>query len=284
MKTVDIESFIRWASNEEWPKAQPPEPDSPNGYSPAWDRVGAWRVGGVNAFGVVSVVDAIDREVHRDAVALHEALVMIDDFPIDCPEGWNPLGGVSATACDGATISDCDRALNARLKQALDVVTVLDRGGVRKVKGSARALVLREAGRKRPRDLACEAIEVRAVGERGMPKWFVRETMIGAADGLPYDIEVDGYDRKRKRPKAGAYRKYVCEPDPLETIVARAEHEVAWHALRILVELLDGKTVAHRVVMSPRALRPWEEGDAPGSCSPKGGSQHREPRVLKVAA
>lgn len=266
MKTIAIDDFIRWAMNDEWPKAAaqrfraPPGPKPPGS---AWGKVADWRVGGVNCFGVVEDLGAA-KDVHPDAVALFDALAVLDEAEVDLPEGWSPMADVAATARDGASEQDVANALAGVRARALDIATHVDREGRRKVKGRAREIVLRRAGlRDRPGEETwrCEAVEVRALRRNGQPAWFMRQRVV--INGMVEEVEVDGRDHKRHRPYAGAYRKWVVAPDPALAVVARAEYEVWWWSLALLVDELAGRCAAHDVVMSGAPMRPWEEGARP---------------------
>lgn len=258
LKRISIDAFIRWAWADEWPKAQP-DMRGPAGFSPAWDRIGDWRVGGVNRFGVSSILDC-DRPVHPDAVRLFDALAALDRCEIALPDDWNPMADLAATPRDGASPRDVENACLAARARALAGVSAIDRNGRRRMKGAPRALLLKCAALKAPPAWEAEPFEVRAMRRNGKPLWFVREQRTDSY-GLPYEAVVDGYDHRRGRPKPGAWRQWECAPDPVPALMGRAEYEIWRSSLAMLTEELAGMGLtAHRVVMVDAPERPWEEG------------------------
>ncbi len=99
---------------------------------------------------------------------------------------------------------------------------------------------------------------------KGRPGWFRREIVQGA-DG-PYEIEVDGFDRKRRMPHPDAYRKPYLHPNPVEGIYDRGLHEVYVAALHLLHAELVDKLTGYALELPSRPARPWVD-DAP--CEPR---------------
>ncbi|HUO55085.1 MAG TPA: hypothetical protein VMU18_10105, partial [Rhodoblastus sp.] len=96
------------------------------------------------------------------------------------------------------------------------------------------------------------------------PRWYVREVIrVGTLTGfMEQEIEADGFDKVRRVPKPGAYRKTFLEPDPRDGVVSRAEYEVWRAALDVLFEDLRGTLSAFDVQPCGLPMRPWEEGEA----------------------
>ncbi|RFB80416.1 hypothetical protein [Methylovirgula sp. 4M-Z18] len=254
----DIETLLTWAYRQELPKV--PRSDGPSDMPCAWDRVDEWleelSLAGPdnNTYGVVPDFTAASLP-HDDALLVHEAVLRLDELELALPGEWDPLG-------DLPDLGDHAHALR---KDALNKISTIDRAGVRKLRQTPRLLVFRQAILGGAPDWEIEPPQVCFVQEYGRDKWFVRQTMTmdGAFGPVEHEIEVDGYDKKRKRPRLGAYRKTYLEPDPFFHVVARAEYEVWRAALDVLTEDLAG-TLAHcEVQASGRSMQPWLARDQP---------------------
>lgn len=257
-KTMDIEALLRWAFVDELPKEASSSTLTGIGYVSAW--------GGIERYGeLLTMIDApanrwgvvpsgAGSDPHPDAVAIGDAVRRLDDIEVAPPEGWDPL-------CDLATPDLGAQGLamlRACAAGAYERITTLDADGrTRVVRFGLFDLVRRCAILGRPPAWEADAPRVVSIkGDRGRERWFRRATLTGA-DGIPYEVELDGYDARRKRPHPDAYRKFRLEPDPLDAAVARAEYEV-WHAaLALLVVDLDGRLADHRATGPARAERPW---------------------------
>lgn len=268
---MDIEDLLRWAYRDELPKEAAQSKLRGIGVVSSWG--GVQRVGELmtlidateNRWGVIPL--GCEEDPHPDAVTIAEAVAGLDTIGITLPADYDPLQDLA-----GLDLGDEGAKLLAgTVGKAIDrTTTLLADGRTRVLRDSLAHLVRMRAILGQAPEWEAQAPEVVPVrGERGREIWWRRTTMVGAADGMTYEVETpDGYCPKRKRPVAGAYRKYVLEPDPLEAALARAEYEV-WHAaLAYLVADLDGRLVDHIATGPARVIRPWEGGEA------------RAPRVL----
>lgn len=273
MKRIGIEALLRWAYRDELPKdgAAYRLKDRPSAHGRAWEPVEEFGdlltvVDGdaVNAWGLTPDYSAIC-EPDPVAVIVGQAVLALDAIPVILPPDWNPLAEMGDLGSLGASA----------VARALDRATALDTVGERRLKTSISWLVRRHALQGDCPVWQADLPEVKVErGANGTPRWFVRETLVGA-DG-PYEVEVDGFDRKRRIPMPGAYQRSYLDPCPIDAAVARAEYEV-WHAaLAVLVEDLNPclRTEGHAVEVLPceRAERPWVDGDLPSR------------RVLEVGA
>jgi Phage integrase family len=107
-------------------------------------------------------------------------------------------------------------------------------------------------------------------GAPGRANWFIKRSILNPADGLWFDVEVDGMSATAKRPLPGAYRKQYLDPDMMEVGIDRGEYEIWRACLEILADDLDGKFESKAPIRSPRPLRPWED------------RTFREPLILHV--
>lgn len=264
-RAMSAEQAVIWAWREELPKA-PKLPSGPDAFISAWKSTTEFAEYlslvdkfGVNRFGCVPDF-AADRWPHADAVALADTIFALDEADIELPEDWRPAPELDAFDGLGAkAVSDAWRRM-----------TVADGQGGARLRLKPSDLVIRHAVLGQRGDLTLDdvAVEVER-GANGKAKWFVRQdqwTVIGTApDGSDITelrtIEVQGLD-KRGHPLPNSYQKRFLDPDPVWTIVARAEHEI-WHsALSIMAEQLAGRLESIEVGYPTTAARPWEDGTA----------------------
>lgn len=279
MKTIGIEALLRWAYCEELPKA----PSQSMGLiAPGFG--GAW--GGIERYGeLLTVVDApvnvygvvpdftAARGPHPDALAVHDLLDTLDGAVVRLPEPWEPL--VDLVRPGGLTEGEAAAAA----ARALARVTVIDADGDRLWREGLTALVRRHAVLGSRPDWRAEAPERSVVlGANGKPRWFRRSSVwSGAVDadgnavadlGRWHEVELDGFDARRREPYPDAYTKTVLDPDPAADAEARAEWEVwrsavATLAAEIATPAPDGlaRLISHRVAPFAESARPWLEGE-----------------------
>jgi hypothetical protein len=254
-KPIGIEELLRWAYREELPKEQDCGGVGALGFGHAWGSLTEYGElltvvddpGSCNRWGVVP-----DRgarvEPHPDARMVAEAVLDLDQLELSLPEEWEPLGdlgdlGVLGWAC---------------VARALDRLTVIGADGARALRTTPRRLVFKHAILGGCPVWEADVPEVKLVcGANGRPKYFVRN-VISMADGIPLEIEADGWSKKARRPVCGAYTKPYLEPDPTDAAVARGEYEIWRAALDILAEDLAGRLEAFDVMPSASPSRPWE--------------------------
>ncbi|MEK9754714.1 MAG: hypothetical protein VW338_16080, partial [Rhodospirillaceae bacterium] len=102
---------------------------------------------------------------------------------------------------------------------------------------------------------------VKVVTRMGKPAWFARRTLM--VNGAPFEHEVDGIDRRSRRPLAGAYRKYVYDPPLAPIVEERAEYQLYVAALTALVDALAGRLEAFEATPSGLPAWPWLDGERP---------------------
>lgn len=273
-RAMPVDQAVAWAFRDELPKC-PPVANGPaalrSGYGSVLDYGQLGTVidqDRVNRYGCIA---DLSREAlpHDDAVVLGDAVLALDGLVLDVPADWDPAPELAAFAGLGT------RAVSA----ALRAMIVSDANGASRLKLSPRDLVIRRAVLPPdPAETRLDAVALRHERHaNGQDRWFVQATQwieTGAydADGTPVTrpetIELNGTDRRGRR-KPGAYRKPFLDPDPVPTIIARAEHEMWLAALDVLAGDLGGQ--AGGLVLLPPSVpaRPWLDGDAPA-----------EPRVL----
>ena len=256
-RAMDIEALLAWAYGQELPKV-PRLDAAPAGFRCAWDKVAEWAeelsLAGLddNRFGVVPDLFAQSLP-HSDALLVHDAVCRLDEFALSLPDDWSPLDD----------LGDMDGHAAGVARDALDALTILNREGVRRLRRAPRRLVVKHALLGGAPDWHIDAPQVRTVSENGREKWFVREVIVADSLSGPVsmEIEVDGFDERRRIPKPNAYRKTFLDPDPTLGCVGRAEYEVWRAALDVLAEDLRGQMEDFEVVSSGRPFRPWVDGE-----------------------
>lgn len=262
MKTLPIEDLLVWAYSDELPKAGAVRRIGPSGHDRGWrpvERFGDLLADvdcGVpmNRYGLAIDLMAEDGP-HADAVALHEAVLALDDLVLDWPEDWAPL----------ADIDDGDPLYAAAVARGRDLATRLQPDGRRILATRPSDLIRRQAILGGAPDTTAEKPARKVERANGSPLWFmrVRRPMPTVGGGtVMVEMEVDGFDRRRRAPYPQAYQRAYLDPDPAGVVVARAEYEV-WRSGLDMV----AATVAlghHRGLPSRWPARPWMDGAPAG--------------------
>lgn len=256
-RRLTIEDALEWAYREELPKA-------PRGrlgvqsvsVGRAWAGVEAFGEllaliddEGINRFGLVVDLTA-DSLPHDDAITIHEAVAALDALEVALPVDWSPVDDVDL-GTEGA----------ACVALALRRLCYAGEGGVLRPRERMSDLVRRCAILGAP-DWALPACRRREVTtDAGRTRWFRRIHIVteGAHGPASFEAEVDGWDPKRKRPYADAYRKLVWDPDPTDAIMQRGRFELWRAALVELADVLAGRLTEVEVLPTSRSSRPWVE-------------------------
>lgn len=255
MSTMTIEALLRWAFVLELPKARRDGlPGSAVASSSWWmvEQVGLLGTRIDAATGPMLIAGADDEAPHPDAVVIAEAVAALDDRVLvegedhDLLAGWPEFGVAGAVA----------------VRRAWDLVVYVDRDGGRRLRSSLANLVRSVAILDRWPDWRCDVPKlVDEVGPDGKPRWYrtVRRAVRWDGDGNEIgwdDIEIDGFDRRSRRPRPDAYRRRILSPDPSVKIAKRIEYEMVHAALVALAEGLDG--LGGRKIMPPEISPiPW---------------------------
>ncbi|WP_217577341.1 hypothetical protein [Mesorhizobium sp. GbtcB19] len=256
-----VEDVIAWAWREELPKV-PKRQDGPLQMAGGWDKTGRFAellslvdLYGVNQYGAVPDFSADSWPCH-DARLIGEAVMAMDDFVLDLPDDWRPapeldrFGGLGVRAVSEAwrrmTWADGQDRVMLRLKPSELIIR--------------RAVLGWDAEAMRIEGISQEIER----GGGGKPRYYVEVTqhqltgrqVNGVDETVATQIEVNGTD-KRGHPMPGAYTKPYLDPDPVNAIIARAEHEIWLSCMAVLYE-----QVAHEledVAMLPCAVpaQPW---------------------------
>lgn len=257
-----VEAVIAWAWREELPKV-PRRMDGPMQMVGGWDKTGRFAEMlslvdsfGVNQYGAVPDFSA-DSWPCRDAQLVGNAVMALDDCSLELPEDWRPapeldrFGGLGVKAVSEAwrrmTRDDGQGGQVLRLKPSELVIR--------------RAVMGVDLG-----DMEIEGVEQRyETFANGQERWFVRNTVhtiVGAnPDGSDrtqqQEVEMSGWNSSTRRPLPGAYRKPVLDPDPVDAIVARAEHEIWLSALAAVYDTVVDDLEEIEVRQTTIPVQPW---------------------------
>lgn len=261
--TGPVEDVIAWAWRDELPKFPKARPSGPASYGNAWNKTARYaeymslvELYGVNQYGCVPDFSASEWP-HPDAVTVAEAVQALDDAVLEMPEHWQPapeldeFGGLAVKVVSVAwrTMTRNDLAGGTVLRTKPSDLVIY------------RAVMGSDMG-----GMAIEGVEQKfEASANGQERWFVRrivDTIVGVnPDGSdrtePREVEMDGRSPKTHRPTPGAYRKPYLDPDPIDAIVARAEHEIWLSCLAMVAEACADSLT--EVVMLPTRLpvAPW---------------------------
>lgn len=257
-RKMAIEDAVRWAYRDELPKAVVNGGrgvPSVLGYaSSTWARQAsaAANLGSFepNRYGVIPAAGA--GEPHPAALMIGDAVEALDDLPVVILPSWSvpelAEAGALGEAAIGRARAEFQRAelsgprKGRLLRGALDIVR-------------AAAILGPPDGRIDPPAL------VTVKKWNGKDAWF-RRTLVQFETGTE-EVEVDGYDARRKRPHPDAYRKFVLDPDPTDAIVARARYQVWRSAMDVLHDKLVGTLPEVEVSTCMAPWAPWASHGAP---------------------
>lgn len=254
---MDIENLLRWAFVHELAKGG--GVDGLSNVNSAWRKIEASSWGKINSFAELgTLVDTgsggtgmwlEQGEPHRDAVLIGEAVRDLAGMEIGGFAEWDAFADVPHLA---EHLGEMPRRVESRLammpgrsRSTLPMTLVISAA----VTGHAPDWRWPEEPRLR--------MQTRA----GRPAWFVRQTITDSF-GRKTEVEVNGFDPKRGRPKPAAYRKYEISPDPFPVAISRADWQVWVTCLSVLTDQLAGCLADYEVAPVFQSLAPWVEGEA----------------------
>lgn len=253
-RAVSIDDLLVWAFRMELPKAAR-RPDVGGPVAAGSDTLAMLRelgtrvqLSGWMGDGPGGAIDD-GEEPDPDAVRIGRAVAALDGLEV----GLDGVGLLDDAAFDGLTGEEREAAHAAGRERALD-----GRGCLR---SSLSAFVIASAvlGRARPVRVA-EPVRREPVSANGQSLWF-RRIMQADGEGRPaVSVEVDGFDRRRRRPHADAYRKFRLVPDPTPVVAERIEYQAWRFALDWLCTELAGVLERFEPVANAAPWWPWEPG------------------------
>lgn len=248
-RKITIEKLLEWAFREELCKV-----GAGGGFSlvsaSAWDLVSGMAELGTlidrspNGYGVIPGFHALG-EPHPDAVAVGDAVRGLRDIGFEIPDGWNPLSefddphGLIGAEVERIVVRERlkgDRLAGRHMAALVTTAAILGRGPDWSIEG--------EPG-------------YRHVMIAGQPAWFITRRQKDAL-GRTYVIETaDGFDKRKLKPKKGAYRKYELKRPYGNEILSRLEWQIWQDALGFLHDRLRDRLSAHDLELFAPRRSPW---------------------------
>lgn len=260
-KAGPVEAVVAWAWREELPKV-PKRQAGPLPMAGGWDKTGRFAEMlslvdqfGVNQYGAVPDFSA-DSWPCADAQAIGNAVMALDDCTLDLPDDWRPapeldrFGGLGAKAVSEAwrrmTYADGQGRVMLRLKPSELVIRRAVLGyDVEAMRLDGVTEEIERHGNGKPRYYV-EAIQDQLTGRQ----------IDGVDETVARAIEVNGMD-KRGDPLPGAYTKPYLDPDPVNAIIARAEHEIWLSALAVVFDMVAHELEDVRMLPCAVPAMPW---------------------------
>lgn len=243
---IGIEKLLQWAFTQELCSKKPAYGAIETGTSNFTMIMEIIRLGAVidrtpNIMAASSALEPI--EPHIDAQAVRDAVRALSERRFEIAEGWNPF----------PEWADETGLIAENVRHEVDAI---------KARGEATsgrqivALVYTCAILGRGPDWTADKPKVVTVKHAGKEAWFVQQKNVDLL-GRPFMLEVNGYDRKRKRPVRGAYRKQELAEPILGDILSRLEWQLWQDALSVLHKSLHGRLLAHDLLPFVPRRQPW---------------------------
>lgn len=247
MKTMGIEDLLTWAFTQELWKV-----GSGGGFTSAsasgWSRVQAYgelcalidRT--PNHFGVVPGFE--EGEPHPDAMLAGRAVKGLSRLGLMMPTaGWNIFPEFDDE--HGAIASEIDRVFAGwRAKGAAGA-------GSHLVALTTRCAILGKGP-----DWHADQPKVAPLMKWGNAMWFVKRNRKDSLGNLIH-TEADGFDKRTRRPRPGAYRKFRVTEPMTSAVLGRLDWWLWQKALEILHAELFGQLKGHRLMGFSHIAEPW---------------------------
>jgi len=251
MKTMTIHELLHWAYCQELGKVGGTMADTSGGYSAAWERTQEMAALGTlidrspNVFGIVPT-SVYEGEPHVDALTVGQFVRKIETVAdLAPPSGWQPF-------------PEFDDPHGVIAEEIGTVVSQWWLKGERANSAALQALIVRSAVIGRGPDWSAEAPRVVPLMKWGNPMWFIEKKTKDAL-GRVYAYETDGFDKRKRRPRPGAYQKYRLVEPMRGAIMARLDWHLWQMALARLANGLANHLIDHRIAGFIPFRAPWEE-------------------------
>ncbi len=248
MKTIGITELLSWAFCQELCKIGSGGDGLTSVGSSNWSLTRDMATLGTlidkspNAYGVVPGFIE-DGEPHADAVKVGDAVRGLARIGFEIPEGWMPF-------------PEFDDPHGLIAKEVARVVAEVRLKGDRLGGRHLVSLVTGAAILGRGPDWSCTQPKARMVSMNGTPRWFILRKTTDAF-GRVFEIESDGFDAVKRRPKKGAYRRYELSQPLRGAILARLDWQLWQDALSALGNDLHGRLANHQIAAFSADRQPW---------------------------
>lgn len=244
MKQIAIVQLLEWAYRHELTKTERPGGRIGPSMSSSWVSVDQYGLLGtvidasINGYGVVPMF-MDEGEPHPDAVLVGEAVAGLADAHISIGEDWTPFP-------EWADADGLVAACVARVRPRLLSITG----------EQIQALLIARAVLGRKPDWRGDEPGRVMITRSGKPAWFMKEAGQDAY-GNRSEREVDGFNYRSCRPRAGAYRKYRLTEDVTGLAEDRFRRTVWALAARHVAQEVAGRLSSHQLTAEVPTLAPW---------------------------
>ncbi|MGV2188776.1 hypothetical protein ACQZ4Q_08170 [Agrobacterium vitis] len=200
-----------------------------------------------NVYGVIAGYTE-EGDPHPDALRVGAAVRGLIDFGFDIPEDWSLFpdwpdehGLVAAEVAQvrEEVLIKGDRLAGSHMVALVTTCAILNRGPDWHAKKPGEGMVMSPDGK---------------------PKWFALSKSKDAF-GRSYTLEVDGYNRRSRRPVKGAYRKYQLSCSIRGAILDRLEWQIWQAALSTIYADIQGDLQGHDILPFIPDLEPWSRSN-----------------------
>ncbi|UXS04457.1 hypothetical protein [Agrobacterium tumefaciens] len=243
---IGIEKLLQWAFVQELCVRDIAEAGGPSSSSSNFTMIMEMlELGAIidRSRNVMAASSAVTLEPHLDALVVADAVRDLVDGHFTVENDWSPFSDW-----------DDDHGLVSVAVQA--EIEAFRLRGDRANGRRAANLVICSAILGRGPDWFAEKPAERVVERWGKPAWFI---MKSAKDcfGRVYQFEADGFDRKKRRPMRGAYRKMELAEPIRSAIIARMEWKLWQDALVSLSKSLANQLSFYEVELYSPDDAPW---------------------------
>ncbi|WP_152599433.1 hypothetical protein [Hoeflea sp. BAL378] len=246
-KQTGIIECLEWAYRQELPKAERTVSgcDTASAAS-SWGMVYDFGILGtvidapLNAHGVVAV-HLDEGDVHPDALTIGRAVDGLVGLSVEIGPDWSPF-------CDWA--DEDGLVADAVRRRVLRLAALTGR--------EIRTMVIARAVLGRKPDWRGQEPGRTMVMRGGQPAWFMRQQRTDPSSGVAFDCEVDGFNYRSRRPRAGAYRKFVLSDEVGGLAEERFRRSVWALAVRHVAAEVAGRLTGHALTAEVPTVAPWE--------------------------
>lgn len=252
MRKINIEALLTWAFTEELCKVGSAS-TAPLGYSSGGSGIVQTAAYGTtidvspNIYGVVPGF-VYQGEPSPSAIIVGNAVRGLADLQgFEVATGWRPFPDWMDP--QGLVQDEVDRTI-------ADLSIRTDRMNGRHVVNLVINCAIMKCG---PDWRAKEPRTMQVIGENGRALWFVTRSAKDRT-GKTYHYEDNGYDRIKKRPMKGAFRKWRLEHPVRAAILNRMDWQLWQSALEVLYESLSSRQEFSGMAAFAPDRHPWKRG------------------------
>lgn len=249
MKTMMIEQLLMWAFNEELPKIDAGI-GGPSAAPSTWNAVQEMISLGTivdrqpNRHGVISGFVS-DGEAHPDAYIVSACVARLAETEgFNVPPAWAPFPewsdehGLIAAAVARIRLEEMGRAGRLNGRHVVNLVR--------------RCAILKSG----PDWQVSDPPKIVKEGDKGKGAWFVTRTKKDRLGNTVTYLD-NGFDKRTRRPKKGAFQKFRLATSIRGAVIARMEWQLWQSALEMLHGLMKGRLSSIDLLPFRPYYQPW---------------------------